>query len=331
MVLAVSVHVLCIYLLIGFGFAHLTSATPTLVPIDVSLIVLTRQPPLSRPSRLRRPKLAMLQVSLNQPIPEFRVPAPPAPALSAGPLAHNTGSPARRGQIGVGGPEGLRIVHYVVPRPPLIWDRCDVSGRIIMAVRLDGHWGVGDVKILRSTGSAVLDRSAVWAVRRWKFAPLQGVPPGKPIWVEVPIQFSPPVRVLGVPIVIIPYQALPQNLNGNVLTGRQGSWRAPSASDSVRRLLRKLIIEFGSVADQFRGLDRQCLGDAAAAKLAGLGSLRSYEFLGFVKRGVSIEGSESSARAHWEAYEVVQTHGSSIWLVFATVDGAIQQVAVAIR
>lgn len=76
---------------------------------------------------------------------------------------------------------------------------------------------------------------------------------------------------------------------------------------------------------------RQCIGDTPAAKLAGLGSLRSEKFLGFIKHGVSIEGLESSTVAHWEAYEVVQTHGSSVWLVFATVDGAIQQIAVAIR
>jgi len=330
--LVAAAHVLLIYVLIKFGITHPTSAAPTVVPIHISLIARTRQPPFPTPSRLRRPKLAMLQVSLEQPIPEIRVPEPPAPVLSAGPIAHSTGSPARHGKIGrVGGPVALRIVHYVVPRIPFIWDRCGVNGRIVMAVRLDAHWGVGGVKVLRSTGSALMDRSAVRAVRMWKFAPLEGVAPGTPIWVEVPIQFAPPMQILGVPIIIMPYQALPRDLNGDILMNHPGSPHTPAAADSVRRLLQKLITGFERASGQARGVDRQCIGDTPAAKLAALGPLRSEKFLGFIKHGVSIEGPESSAVTHWEAYEIVQTHGSSVWLVSATVNGTIQQIAVAIQ
>lgn len=329
--LVAAAHALLIYLLIRSSVTRPTPAAPAVVPIHVSLIAQTRQPRFSRPSRLRRPKLAMLQVSSKQQIPEFRVPAPPAPALSAGPIAHSTGSPARQGEIGrMSGPVALRIVHYVVPRIPFVRDRCGVKGRIVMAVRLDAHWGVGGVKILRSTGSALLDRSAVMAVRKWKFAPLEGVAPRKPIWVEVPIHFAPPMRISGVPI-IMPYQALPQDFDADMLMSHHGSLHAPSAADSVHRLLQKIITEFGISSGQASGVDRQCIGDTPAAKLAGLGPLRSEKFLGFVKHGVSIEGSESSAVAHWEAYKIVQAHGSSVWLVLATINGAIQQIAVAIR
>lgn len=330
--LVAAAHVLLIYLLIRAAASHRAPVAPTLAPIRVSLIAQSRQPPFPRPSRLHEVKLAMLQVSLQQPIPEIRVPAAPVPVASAGPLAHGAGSPARRGEIGpVGAPVALRIVHYVVPRIPRIWDRCGVDGRVVLAVRLDAHWGVGAVKILRGTGSALLDRSAVWAVRKWRFAPLPGIAPGTPIWVQVPIQFAPPTQILGVPIVIMPYEAIPQDFHADLPMNGKRSLHAPAAADSLRRLLRKLTGGSGNAVDEASGINPLCIGDTSAAKLAERGPLRSEKFLGFIEHGVSIEAAASSAATHWEGYEIVQAHGASIWLVSATMSGAIQQIAVAIR
>jgi hypothetical protein len=55
-------------------------------------------------------------------------------------------------------------------------------------------------------------------------------------------------------------------------------------------------------------------------------------FPGFIKHGIALDDSYSSgAGSHWEAYEIEQTHGSSVWLVAATADGTIQRIEVAVE
>jgi hypothetical protein len=54
---------------------------------------------------------------------------------------------------------------------------------------------------------------------------------------------------------------------------------------------------------------------------------------------VASAGSESGsagnlspfAAAHWEVYDIEQTHGSSVWLVSTTARETIQRIEVAIR
>ena len=54
-------------------------------------------------------------------------------------------------------------------------------------VHADGH--VGEVRISKSCGHSLLDRSALDAVRYWKFEPgkRMGVPVN--MWVDVPVRF----------------------------------------------------------------------------------------------------------------------------------------------
>jgi protein TonB len=56
-------------------------------------------------------------------------------------------------------------------------------------VEISADGGVGGLRIKRSSGYAMLDRSALEAVRTWKFEP--GRKMGKPanMWVEVPVKF----------------------------------------------------------------------------------------------------------------------------------------------
>jgi periplasmic protein TonB len=63
------------------------------------------------------------------------------------------------------------------------------EGVVLVAAEIlpDGH--VGNMKIRRSSGYAILDQSAVDAVKPWKFEPARKS--GKPfaVWVELPIKF----------------------------------------------------------------------------------------------------------------------------------------------
>jgi TonB family protein len=63
------------------------------------------------------------------------------------------------------------------------------EGIVLVAVEILPDGRVGNMKIRKSSGYAILDQSAVEAVKPWKFEPARKQ--GKPfaIWVELPIKF----------------------------------------------------------------------------------------------------------------------------------------------
>lgn len=63
------------------------------------------------------------------------------------------------------------------------------EGVVFIAVQILPNGCVGNVKIRKSSGYAILDQSALEGVKPWKFEPARKA--GKPftIWVEVPIKF----------------------------------------------------------------------------------------------------------------------------------------------
>jgi protein TonB len=63
------------------------------------------------------------------------------------------------------------------------------EGIVLVAAEILPDGRVGNMKIRKSSGYAILDQSAVEAVKPWKFEPARKQ--GKPfvIWVELPIKF----------------------------------------------------------------------------------------------------------------------------------------------
>lgn len=75
------------------------------------------------------------------------------------------------------------------PAYPLVARKRGYEGIVLIAAEIFTNGGVGGLKIKKSSGYGVLDRSAVQAVKTWKFEP--GTRLGKPVsmWVEVPVKF----------------------------------------------------------------------------------------------------------------------------------------------
>lgn len=96
-------------------------------------------------------------------------PAPPAPASQPIPLAGST--PA--------------------PRYPPASLRRGESGTVVVEARVDPRGNVSAVNVADGSGSRLLDRAAMDAVRRWRFEPARSN--GEPVaaTVRVPIEFSP--------------------------------------------------------------------------------------------------------------------------------------------
>jgi protein TonB len=104
--------------------------------------------------------------------PEPVAPSKPAPATQpAGPAAGALTAP--------------RIAHQPPPQATP-----GATGRVVLRVQVKLNGGVGEVRVVTSSGSVALDESAIAAVREWVFVPasLNGIPVAT--WVEVPIRFA---------------------------------------------------------------------------------------------------------------------------------------------
>lgn len=335
-VLVAAVHLGLIYFLARALAPSINSfdriAAP---PVRIIWVVQPQLPLLATPERLpSKPKLARIQVTLPQPPPPFRPHILPEPAPSAGPAQHTQGSPVRHGRIGqVGAPLALTLARYVAPIYPSAAVRYGLHGRVVMRLLVNAHWGVRRVKILHSSGSALLDRAAANAVRRWKFVPQTGLPRGKPIWGVAQITFSPPQRLLGVPTIIMPYVAIAREVAALIVRNRGRHPRGATAEAAVRTLLRKVTTAFPSQSGHHSA------AESLDVELAALGPIRAITFLGLVNHGVEdarpgLSGTRylfQRAVVSWQAYAIKQKGGSSVWLVAGRSRGRIMCIEIAMR
>lgn len=78
------------------------------------------------------------------------------------------------------------------PKPPypLTARRQGAEGRVVLRAQVleDGH--CAELRIVRSSGHALLDESALATVRRWRFVPATRAGQAVSSWVEVPIHFQ---------------------------------------------------------------------------------------------------------------------------------------------
>ena len=125
-------------------------------------------------------------------------PTPPAPPESAAPGGGGEGVAAARGGGGGGdgsggdGSGGARVAYGANPLPPypLVARRLGKEGVVLLEVLVAPDGRAADVRMIRSSGFAPLDESAVTTVReRWRFVPARrdGVPVESRV--TVPIRF----------------------------------------------------------------------------------------------------------------------------------------------
>lgn len=72
---------------------------------------------------------------------------------------------------------------------PMIARRKGYEGVVLLSVEVLSNGRAGHVKIEKSTGYAVLDTSALKAVKEWKFEPARRMGTPVTVWVNVPVKF----------------------------------------------------------------------------------------------------------------------------------------------
>ena len=83
-----------------------------------------------------------------------------------------------------------RVLRRYEPGYPETARRDKVEGRVMLDVQINSNGRVGSVRVFSSSGSRVLDSTAISAVKRWSFSPARK--DGKPVssQVRVPFRFS---------------------------------------------------------------------------------------------------------------------------------------------
>ena len=89
-----------------------------------------------------------------------------------------------------GSSQPARVLRRYQPDYPRTARRDKVEGRVMLDVHIGSRGRVGSVRVLNSSGSPLLDSTAIAAVKRWSFSP--AMKNGKPVSsrVHVPFRFS---------------------------------------------------------------------------------------------------------------------------------------------
>ncbi len=85
-----------------------------------------------------------------------------------------------------------------VPRydlnPPIAYPaparRRNLEGTVVLDVLVTAEGRPAQVEVARSSGHAILDRSAAEAVRRWRFDPARQGESPIAMWVQVPVRYA---------------------------------------------------------------------------------------------------------------------------------------------
>lgn len=88
----------------------------------------------------------------------------------------------------------VRSADYLTPPAPPAYPplarRLGIEGTVVVRALVEGPGQPAEVTLWRSSGESVLDRSALAAVRGWRFRPMTQGGATVAAWVEIPITFA---------------------------------------------------------------------------------------------------------------------------------------------
>jgi len=164
------------------------------VPVFVEYRPMAQSAPPPVPMPVMRPTLRdPARVSVPMPAiavaPEINVAAPPHPAPTVTASAAPEPVPAAEAPIE---PPRYEMAYLNNPAPayPPLARRAKEQGRVVLRVLVSASGAAQDVEVRTSSGYERLDRAAVEAVRRWRFAPARRGAQTVAAWALVPILFQ---------------------------------------------------------------------------------------------------------------------------------------------
>jgi len=150
--------------------------------------VISRSKPVSRPQPSPAPVRAAESTKAAENFPKNNPRPSPgfSNAVPAADISRPDGAPATAA-VKMARP---LYVKNSVPRYPRRARKKGLQGTVMLEVLVDETGQVKNLRLLRSSGHAILDKAAAASVKKWRFAPgvINGVP--AKMWVSVPIRFE---------------------------------------------------------------------------------------------------------------------------------------------
>jgi len=180
----IAVHIVLIFALLQLGARFAERERVRLVAVDLSSPPSPAQsdvpPPPAAPQvtvvppAIELPRSAPIQVVIpSEPLPQAEVQAPPPQAPAP---------PAPAPSIIDGANLEARMVSGRPPRYPIESRRNREQGTVVLSLTLGTDGKVAQISIARSSGFDRLDKAALEAVKRWRWAPT--VRDGQPVMVR---------------------------------------------------------------------------------------------------------------------------------------------------
>ena len=266
------------------------------------------------------PKIPDIPEETPEPIPS--VEAPPAPvaaslAATGAPGAQSLSSGPR------GGGRQLSLVQRVVPQYPLLSARRGEQGAAVMQLRVDEAGRVVEAKVARSSGSGRLDRAALDAVRKWKFAPTARGSAPNGTWGETELRF-------------VLYRFTYSRLGARAMDGVYGEQVRAGAVDEATPGSEAALKRF--MTDVLSGAvtgdpdpDTQREVEKLRTVLREWGDVKSLQFTGGLAERSwvpyeirpAFRSSQATVEVRWDMFEVRHAHATSEWLIAVDREGAI--------
>lgn len=319
----VVAHLLLAYFL-SLNRATLTSTSP-----GQGVSVMLRLPGNPDPSEIEAAR-AQVEPQLEEPRP-----LDPAQLASANDAAleirDSASSSSAPVTVGLGRPDqpgkelsdtGIAVLRRVLPVYPGESKLAGEQGSTILQVLVDEAGNASEVRVVRSSGFARLDASAVDAVEQWKFAPqTRGTTPVA-AWGEMELRFNlnryTVCRVNDAPLDLVP--------PGGILNASHDT-PVPGGDAALQILISDL--DFGSSGQEWSRGEAALVQDALKAwgevqNVRFAGSVagnrwRSYEVKPQFLRGTARETVE----LRWDLYQVWHERGTSEWRIALDRNGRI--------
>jgi len=188
-----------------------TSPPPRPVPPSQNFAVTFWHPPIPAPPQpaapvaVNKPAPAKAEplrppIKAASPKPVVKPTVKPVPVETAAPAAEPAVIPASFTPIPAqpdappAPPPVVRRADYLSPPTPPVYPaparRLGIEGTVIIRALVERPGLASEVTVWRSSGESLLDRSALEAVRNWRFHPMTQGGAIIAAWVEVPITFS---------------------------------------------------------------------------------------------------------------------------------------------
>ncbi len=141
---------------------------------------------------IKEPKSVLIEIAKKESEEEGKVvlaslgPSIPPPLPSAPHMVLKDPPPSEKGILFA----QPRYAENPKPHYPKEAKRKGYQGEVLLRVEVLSNGTVGEIEIKRSSGYEILDRSALAAVKEWKFIPAKRGETTIPVWVSIPIAFQ---------------------------------------------------------------------------------------------------------------------------------------------